>query len=98
MWVSQEGNAPVMRSKRGAERPQHAEDAVSLRSAEAVPLRLPIVRPANDDELLLTQNSQMDFADNGNIARYHYCWRDGVDDKMFQENAEYSPHRLINSI
>ena len=69
-----------MRSKRGAERPQNAEDAVSLRSAEAVPLRLPIVKPANDDELRLTQNSHQDFADNGSGAMYYYCWLDSEDD------------------
>ena len=68
-----------MRSKRGAERPRNAKDAVSLRSAEAVPLRLPIVRPANDDELRLTQNSHQDFADNGSGAVYHCCWRDSED-------------------
>lgn len=50
------------------------EPAVNLRSAEAVPLRLLIVRPANDDELSLTQNSHQDFANNGSGAMYHYCW------------------------
>lgn len=71
--------ACYMRSRRGAERPRNAEDAVSLRSAEAEPLRLPIVRPANDDELRLTQNSHQDFADNVSGAMYHYCWRDSED-------------------
>ena len=63
--------ACYMRSKHGAERPLNSEDAVSLRSAEVVPLRLPIVRPANDDELRLTQNGHHDFADNGSGAIYH---------------------------
>lgn len=69
-----------MCSKRGAERPLNSEDAVSLRSAEAVPLRLPIVRPANDDELRPTQNSHQDFADNGSGVMYHFCWHDSEDD------------------
>ena len=68
-----------MRSKRGAERPQNLEDGINLRSAEAVPLRLPIVRPTNDDELRLTQNSHQDFADNDSEAMYHYCWSDSED-------------------
>lgn len=64
-----------------------------------MPLRLPSVRPANDDEHRLTQNIHKDFADNGSGAMYHYCWRDSEDDKMFQGNTTiYSRHRLINSI
>ncbi|MDE6006494.1 MAG: hypothetical protein K2G67_02955 [Muribaculaceae bacterium] len=47
-----------------------------------MPLRLPIVKPTNDDELRLTQNNHKDFGDNGSGAIYHYSWRDSEEDKM----------------